>query len=63
MSLIDEEILTKREMISEILDKVSDQLWSSDCDLILKTAELVGIKIVGYHESNGLFFKKVQDTH
>ena len=62
MSLTDEEILTKREMIAEILDKVSDQLWSGDFDLILRTAELVGIKIVGYHESNGLFFKKVEDT-
>jgi len=61
MSLTDEEILTKREMIAEILDEVSDQLWSSDYDLILQTAELVGIKIVGYDESSGLFFKKVKE--
>lgn len=63
MSLIDEEILTKREIISEILDKVSDKLWSGDCELVSETAKLVGIEIVGYHESNALFFKKVQDTH
>jgi hypothetical protein len=61
MSLTDEEILTKREMIAEILDEVSDQLWSSDYDLILQTAELVGIKIVWYDESSGLFFKKVKE--
>lgn len=57
MSLTDEEVLTK----SEILDEVSDQLWSGDCDLILKTAELVGVKIVRYDESTGLFFKKVKE--
>ena len=55
MSLIDEEILTKGEMISEILDKVSDQLWSGDCELIAETAKLVGIKITGYHDSNARF--------
>lgn len=62
MSLIDEEILTKREIISEILDKVSDQLWSGDCELIAETAKLVGIKITGYHDSNALFWKKTEDT-
>ena len=52
------ELLTKREMIEEIVNTVEDQLWSSDDELILETAKLVGLDIVAHTDEFGLFWKK-----
>ena len=53
-----EELLTKREMIEEITQAVNDQLWSSDDELILETAKLVGLDVVAHADGMGLFWKK-----
>ena len=53
-----EELLTKREMIEEIVETVNDQLWSSDDELILEVAKLVGLDITAHADGNGLFWKK-----
>ena len=53
-----EELLTKREMIEEIVETVNDQLWSSDDELILEGAKLVGLDITARADGNGLFWKK-----
>jgi len=52
------DLLTKREMIEEITQAVNDQLWSSDDELILETAKLVGLDITAHADGNGLFWKK-----
>ena len=52
------DLLTKREMIEEIVQTVNDQLWSSDDELILETAKLVGLDIVAHADGGGLFWKK-----
>tara|TARA_R100000908_G_C3670101_1_gene93381 strand:- start:24 stop:242 length:219 start_codon:yes stop_codon:yes gene_type:complete len=52
------ELLTKREMIEEIVRTVEDQLWSSDDELILETAKLVGLDVVAHTDGFGLFWKK-----
>ena len=52
------ELLTKREMIEEIVRTVEDQLWSSDDELILETAKLVGLDVVAHTDEFGLFWKK-----
>lgn len=46
--------LTLREVIYEI----SNQLYQADYQTIYKVAELLDIKIDGYHERFGLFYKK-----
>lgn len=46
--------LTLREVIYEI----SNQLYQADYETIYKVAELLDIKIDGYHERFGLFYKK-----
>ena len=53
-----EELLTKREMIEEIVQTVNDQLWSSTDELILETAKLVGLDVATHSDGNGLFWKK-----
>ena len=45
-------------MIEEIVQTVNDQLWSSDDELILETAKLVGLDVVAHADGNGLFWKK-----
>jgi len=52
------DLLTKREMIEEIVQTVNDQLWSSDDKLILETAKLVGLDVVAHADGGGLFWKK-----
>ena len=52
------DLLTKREMIEEIIQAVNDQLWSSDDELILETAKLVGLDVVAHADGGGLFWKK-----
>ena len=52
------DLLTKREMIEEIIQTVNDQLWSSDDELILEVAKLVGLDVVAHADGNGLFWKK-----
>ena len=53
------QLLTRREVIEEIVRTVEDQLWSSDDELILETAKLVGLDIAGHSDGHGLFWKKV----
>ena len=52
------DLLTKREMIEEIIQTVNDQLWSSDDELILEVAKLVGLDVVAHADGGGLFWKK-----
>ena len=52
------ELLTKKEVIEEILESVSEQLWGGDDKLILEVAKLIGVDITGYSDGNGLFWKK-----
>jgi len=52
------DLLTKREMIEEIIQTVNDQLWSSDDELILEVAKLVGLDVVAHTDGGGLFWKK-----
>ena len=47
-----------REMIEEIVETVNDQLWSSDDELILEVAKLVGLDITAHADGGGLFWKK-----
>tara|TARA_Y100001937_G_scaffold32675_1_gene46603 strand:- start:53 stop:256 length:204 start_codon:yes stop_codon:yes gene_type:complete len=55
--------LTKREMIAEILETVSDRLWeSADDKLIMEVAQLVGIELIDTGIEGGLFWKKGKDT-
>ena len=53
-----QDLLTRRETIEEILETIEDQLWSSDDELILETAQLVGLDIVAHTDEFGLFWKK-----
>ena len=53
-----EDLLTKREMIEEIVQTVNDKLWISDDKLILETAKLVGLDVVAHGDDGGLFWKK-----
>ena len=52
------DLLTKREMIKEIVEAVNDQLWSSDDELILEVAKLVGLDVTTHADGGGLFWKK-----
>ena len=52
------DLLTKREMIEEIVEAVNDQLWSSDDKLILEVAKLVGLDVTTHSDGYGLFWKK-----
>ena len=55
--------LTKREMIAEILETVSDRLWeSADDKLIMEVAQLIGIELIDTGIEGGLFWKKGKDT-
>ena len=40
-----EELLTRREMIGEIVEAINEQLWSSDDKLIAEVAKLAGLDI------------------
>ena len=51
-------LLTKREMIEEIVETVNEQLWSSDDKLILEVAKLVGLDVTTHADGGGLFWKK-----
>ena len=53
------QLLTKREVIEEILESVSAELWSGDDKLVETTATLVGLDIAGHSDGHGLFWKKV----
>ena len=56
--------LTKRDLIAEIIDTVSDRLWASDDDkLIMEVAQLVGIEHIDSKIEGGLFWKKGKDTN
>ena len=51
------DLLTKK-MIEEIVETVNDQLWSSDDELILEVAKLVGLDVTTHSDGCGLFWKK-----
>jgi len=53
------QLLTRREVIEEILESVSEELWSGDDELVLEVAKLVGLDIAGHSDGHGLFWKKV----
>ena len=57
-SMSEEQVLTRSELITEIVDTIHDQLWSSDEELILETAKLVGLDITAHPDGFGLFCKK-----
>ena len=52
-----DELLTKQEVIEEIMDRVKNQLWSSKDESIMEFATTVGVNIVA--TTNGLFWKKI----
>lgn len=54
----DEELLTKRELIHQIISSVEEKLWSSDDKLIMETAQLIGFDIVAHTDGYGLFWKR-----
>ena len=58
----DEERLTKRELIEEIISSVEEKLWSGDDRLIVETAQLIGFDIVAHTDGHGLFWKKDSTT-
>ena len=58
----DEELLTKRELIEEIISSVEEKLWSGDDRLIVETAQLIGLDIVAHADGHGLFWKKDSTT-
>jgi hypothetical protein len=58
----DEELLTKRELIEEIISSVEEKLWSGDDRLIVETAQLIGLDIVAHTNGHGLFWKKDSTT-
>lgn len=56
--------LTKRDLIAEIIDTVSDRLWASGDDkLIMEVAQLIGIELIDTKIEGGLFWKKGKDTN
>ena len=60
MSYLDgDELLTKQEVIDEIMDRVQNQLWSSKDESIMEFATTVGVNIVAI--TNGLFWKKIDE--
>jgi len=60
MSYLDgDELLTKQEVIEEIMDRVQNQLWSSKDESIMEFATTVGVNIVAI--TNGLFWKKIDE--
>jgi hypothetical protein len=60
MSYLDgDELLTKREVIDEIMDRVQNQLWSSKDESIMEFATTVGVNITS--TTNGLFWKKIDE--
>ena len=53
MSYLDgDELLTKQEVIEEIMDRVQNQLWSSKDESIMEFATTVGVNITA--TTNGL---------
>ena len=52
-----DELLTKREVIDEIMDRVQNQLWNSKDESIMEFATTVGVNIVA--TTNSLFWKKI----
>tara|TARA_R110002073_G_scaffold31232_1_gene96015 strand:- start:5 stop:247 length:243 start_codon:yes stop_codon:yes gene_type:complete len=58
----DEELLTKRELIEEIISSVEEKLWSGDDRLIMETAQLIGLDVVAHTDGHGLFWKKDSTT-
>jgi len=52
-----DELLTKQEVIEEIMDRVQNQLWSSKDESIMEFATTVGVNIVA--TTNSLFWKKI----
>ena len=60
MSYLDgDELLTKQEVIDEIMDRVQNQLWRSKDESIVEFATTVGVNIVAI--TNGLFWKKIDE--
>ena len=53
-----EELLTRTEMIGEIVEAINEQLWSSDDKLIAEVAKLAGLDITAHPDGGGLFWKK-----
>ena len=58
----DEELLTKRELIEEIISSVEEKLWSGDDRLIMETAQLIGLDVIAHADGYGLFWKKDSTT-
>ena len=54
-----DELLTKQEVIEEIMDRVQNQLWSSKDESIMEFATTVGVNIVA--TTNSLFWKKIDE--
>ena len=54
-----DELLTKQEVIDEIMDRVQNQLWSSKDESIMEFATTVGVNIVAI--TNSLFWKKIDE--
>jgi len=54
-----DELLTKQEVVEEIMDRVQNQLWSSKDESIMEFATTVGVNIVA--TTNGLFWKSVEE--
>ena len=54
-----DELLTKREVIDEIMDRVQNQLWNSKDESIMEFATTVGVNFTA--TTNGLFWKKIDE--
>jgi hypothetical protein len=44
--------------LREVIGEISNQLYQTDHETVYKVARLLDIKIDGYHERFGLFYKK-----
>ena len=44
--------------LREVIGEISNQLYQTDYETVYKVARLLDIKIDGYHERFGLFYKK-----
>ena len=53
-----EELLTRGELIEEVSEKITSQLWASDNCLLMEVANLVGVEVTDLEEG-GLFWKRI----
>ena len=44
--------------LREVIGEISNQLYQTDYETVYKVARVLDIKIDGYHERFGLFYKK-----